>query len=163
MTTIIFAFLLLLLASLGLLLFRESKTTKKRVPGTRYTNRKGDNWIINERHGLERTGSLKDFLDHPNVRKDLKAMGRLFMQQTLMALYEGKRPPHSVGKYGTLTKKKLMIEWNDEWQAELDKMSEYYDVTYNSFFGIPEDHPPVQVLLTAEEILAEYGREKEKG
>lgn len=106
--------------------------------------------------------TMSEFLNHPNVQKDLKAMNRLFMQTTLMALYEGKRPPHSVGKYGTLTKKKLIIEWNDDWQAELDKMSEYYDVTYNSFFGIPEDHPPVQVLLTADEILAEYGREKEK-
>jgi hypothetical protein len=105
---------------------------------------------------------VEKMLRHPKVQDDLKAFSRLYMRETIMALWQGKRPPHSVGKYGTLTKKKLIIEWNDEWQEEMDKLSEYYDISYDILFDIPKEHPPVTILLTADEILEQYGREKEE-
>ena len=131
-------------------------TPKKLVPGQKMTNRKGKHYIVNN------TGALEDyFFDKPEVKKQLNAFHGLYMQQTLSALYKGEEPPNSVGGYGVLTKKKLKSVWNDDWQAELDKMSTYYDVTYNSFFGIADDHPPVTILLTADEIVEQYGSEKE--
>jgi len=134
----------------------------KLKPG-KYTNRKGKEYEVTDNGRLvrHRNHFSEDFFASPHVQRQLDGVHRLFMQQTLIALHEGKRPPHSVGGYGTLTKKKLIVEWNDDWQKELDKMSEYYDVTYNSFFGIPEEHPPVGILLTADEIVEQYGSKEE--
>ena len=83
--------------------------------------------------------TVSDFLDHPNVRRQLDGFQRLFMRETIMALWNGTQPPHSVGGYGTLTKKKLIIEWNDDWQAEMDKLSEYHDISYELLFDIKPD------------------------
>jgi len=128
-------------------------------PGSEYSNRKGRHWAVNDRGNLVHTESI---FSNPKVREDMQAMHRMFMCETIIALWEGRRPPHSVGGYGTLTKKKLIIEWNDEWQEEMDKLSEYHDISYNLLFGIPEDHPPIGIILTAEEILAAYGSEEKE-
>ena len=56
-----------------------------------------------------RVGS-REFLNHPNVRRQLDGFQRMFMSQTIMALWQGERPPNQVGGYGVLTKKKLIIE-----------------------------------------------------
>ena len=85
----------------------------------------------------------------------------MFMQQTILALWQGKIPPHSVGGYGTLTKKKLIVEWNDVWQTEMDTLSESFDITYNILFDIPDEHPDAGIVYTADEIAEQYGREKE--
>lgn len=113
-----------------------------------------------------RNGSISvdpvKLLRKPEVQDQLKAMHGLYMRQTILALWQGERPPHSVGGYGTLTKKKLIIEWNDDWQAEMDELEESYDISYNILFDIPDEHPPVTILLSADEIAEQYGREKEK-
>lgn len=162
MTVAIFVFIGVCLAFFFVPMAKSDLAKVKKLKPGKYTNKSGTKYYeVDERGSFRNTEKMGDFLNHPNVKRQIDAMHRLYMQQTLMALYKGKRPPHSAGGYGTLTKKKLIIEWNDDWQAELDKMSEYYDVTYNSFFDIPEEHPPVGIILTAEEILAEYGSEKE--
>ena len=134
---------------------------KRLEPGTKLTNRRDTNYEINERGGITRTGTIGEFLDHPNVQRHLRGMEHMFMQQTILALWQGKIPPHSVGGYGTLTKKKLIVEWNDEWQAEMDTLSESFDITYNILFGIPDEHPDAGIVYTADEIADQYGREKE--
>jgi len=131
---------------------RQRCTPKKLVPGTKMTNRKGKYYNVNN------MGILEDyFFGRPEVKKQPNAFHSLYMQQTLSALYNGEEPPNSVGGYGILTKKKLMSVWNEDWQVELDKMNEYYDVTYNSFFGVLEEHPSAGILLTADEIAGQYG------
>jgi hypothetical protein len=152
-----------------------------------YTNKKGKHYRVNDRGYLENTETIGEFLDHPNVKRQLDGFQRMYMQQTLKALYDGEEPPNSVGGYGVLTKKKLKSVWDENWQAELDKMNEYYDVTYDSFFGVKQkpiydvtttslledyffagqdesrskDYPPARILLTASEIAEQYGSEKE--
>lgn len=137
------------------------KAKRKLQPGDRLRNKRGVHYTVDSRGALRNTETIGEFVNHPKVKRQIDAFHRMYMQQTLMALHEGNEPPNSVGGYGILTKKKLMSVWDDEWQAELDKMNEYYDVTYDSFFNIQEEHPPAGIILTAEEILAEYGSEKE--
>ena len=100
---------------------------------------------------------LEKMLRHPKVQRQLDGFQRLFMRETIVALWQGRQPPHSVGGYGTLTKKKLIVEWNDDWQAEMDKLSESHDISYNILFGIKEEPK-----FTAEEIAAQYVEEKDK-
>ena len=134
---------------------------KQLEPGTKLTNRRGTNYEINERGGITRTGTIGEFVDHPNVQRQLKGFNRMFMQQTILALWQGKIPPHSVGGYGTLTKKKLIVEWNDEWQTEMNTLSESFDITYNILFDIPDEHPDAGIVYTSDEIAEQYGREEE--
>ena len=134
---------------------------KELEPGTKLTNRRGTKYEINEHGGITRTGTIGEFVDHPNVQRQLKGFNRMFMQQTILALWQGKRPPNQVGGYGILTKKKLIVEWNDSWQAEMDELEEYYDISYNILFGIPDEHPESGIVYTADEIVKQYGREKE--
>lgn len=131
----------------------------------KYTNRKDQHYFVDEHGRFSNTEPLEEFLNRPNVKRQLDGFHRMYMQQTLMALYNGKEPPNSAGGYGILTKKKLMSIWDKDWQTELDTMNEYYDVTYNSFFNIPTNgdaHPPAGILLTANEITETYGSKEEK-
>ena len=124
----------------------------------KYTNRKGKHITVSSDGSW--SVDVKELLKSPTVQDDLYIMGRLYKRQTIMALWEGKRPPNQVGGYGVLTKKKLIIEWNDEWQKEMDSLSEYHDIDYDIFFDIPKDFPPVGIILTADEIVEAYGREE---
>ena len=121
---------------LGWVLMPRAPTKRKLKPGDKLTNRKGKHYEVNSGGGITYTGTVGEFLDHPNVRKQLDGFQRLYMTQTIMALWQGERPPHSVDGYGTLTKKKLIVEWNDDWQAAMDKLSEYHDISYDILFDI---------------------------
>ena len=48
--------------------------------------------------------TVSDFLDHPNVRRQLDGFQRLFMRETIMALWNGTQPPHSVGGVSVLAR-----------------------------------------------------------
>lgn len=128
---------------------------KKLIPG-KYTNRICEHYRVTDGGALE--VDVRKLLSDPMVQKQLDAFQLLYMQETLGALYEGKEPPNSVGGYGILTKKKLITIWDDKWQAVLEEMNEHIDITYNSFFDIPEEHPPVTDFLTAEKIAEQYGK-----
>ena len=112
---------------------------------------------------MNRDGSVNiaRLIGSDKFQQQIKGFEGMFMRQTILALWQGKQPPHSVGGYGTLTKKKLIIEWNDEWQAEMDTLSESFDITYNILFGIPDEHPEAGIVYTSNEIVNKYGREKE--
>ncbi len=60
-------------------------------------------------------------LSSPEVQRQLKAVNRLFMGETLRALKYGKEPPLAVGK-GTYNLKTLKRDWNDEWQSVADEL-----------------------------------------
>ena len=139
---------------------KRPKTRKRLKPGTKLKNKRGVHYEVTERGGLRNTETIGEFLDHPNVRKQLKAMDGIFKQQTIMALRMGTQPPHLVG-VGTYTKKSLLRDWDDEWQSVLEDMNEHIDITYNSFFDIPEEHPDAGIVYTADEIVNKYGREEE--
>lgn len=178
-----FIIILIVVGIIGILLFFKpipNLNPRKLKLGDKLINSKGKHYTVDEHGALRNTETIGEFLNHPKVKKQLDAFDRLYMQQTLMALYDGIEPPNQVGGYGILTKKKLMSVWNDKWQAELDKMNEYYDVTYDSFFNVPTngnapsitaitasstakvtEYSPVSIILTSEEILAEYGSKKE--
>ncbi len=129
----------------------------KLKPG-KYTNRKGTQYTVDSGGGLH--VDVNDLLRSPEVQRQLKGLNSMFKQQTIMALRLGTEPPHMVGR-GTYTKKSLLRDWDDEWQAVLEGMNEHIDITYNSFFDIPEEHPPVGILLTANEIAEQYGSKEE--
>jgi len=126
---------------------------KKTKPG-KYTDRKGKHITV---HGdgswTIDAGSL---LKSSEVRQQLKDIDGLFKQQTISALNLGTEPPHMVGM-GTYTKKRLLQDWDDDWQAALEEMNNFIDITYNSFFDIPEEHQPVTDFFTADEIVRQYG------
>lgn len=130
---------------------------KKLEPGMILSNRRGSMIRVNDRGYLERSGTLAEFLDNPKVQSDLRKMERLYKVQVIEALWNGDRPPHKVGELMEMTKHRLQIEWNDEWQAVLDELSHYMDISYNKLFDIEE---PEVVELTAEEIAAEYVEEE---
>lgn len=79
------------------------------------------------------------FVNTPAFKAELDAAKQQYMKQTILALWNGSRPPRQVGEYIRMTKKKLITEWNDEWQAEMDKLAEYYDINYDILFGIDKD------------------------
>lgn len=147
---------------LWLMIFKPDENAvrkwKELEPGTKLTNRRGRNYTIDS-NGRMRTNIDVLFSD-PDVQEQIHGFQQMFMRQTILALWQGKQPPHSVGGYGTLTKKKLIIEWNDAWQAEMDRLSDSYDLNYNILFGIPEEHPESGVVYTADEIVNQYGREE---
>lgn len=128
---------------------------KKLKPG-KYTNRHGKNYTV-ERLGGISIDNMSEFLRTPEVQEQLKGADRMFKKQTIMALRTGSEPPHMVG-VGTHTKKSLLQDWDDDWQAVLEEMNNYIDITYNSFFDIPEEHPPVTKFFTADEIVRQYGQ-----
>ena len=110
----------------------------------------------------EHREKMRDFLDRPTVRRQINGMRRLYKTQVIQALWEGRRPPHQVGDLMPMTKHRLQIEWNDEWQEVLDELGHYIDIDYNKLFDIPEEYPEAGIILTAEEIAASYvGEEKE--
>ena len=161
-TVVIIAFGLLMGLFGFMVLVRPSGkrfTPKKLVPGQKMTNRKGKHYTVG-RHGKLIVDPEK-LIRSPEFQKQLNGFHSLYMQETILALWQGKRPPNSVGGYGVLTKKKLIIEWNDEWQAVMDNLEESFDINYNILFDITDEHPPVTILLTADEIAEQYGSEKE--
>ncbi|MEE8233916.1 MAG: hypothetical protein V3R41_04470 [Gammaproteobacteria bacterium] len=127
---------------------------KKLKPG-KYTNRKDKHYTVHSDGSM--SVDIDKFLNLPEVRRQLEGMNNLFRQQTIMALRLGTEPPHMVGKE-TYTKKSLLQDWDDDWQAALEECNKHVDITYNSFFDIPEEHPPVTEFLTADEIVRQYGK-----
>jgi len=125
---------------------------RKRKPG-KYTNRKGTSFTVDS-GGIH--VDVDELLKSPEVQRQLQGVDRLFKQTTIMALRTGSEPPHMVGK-GIYTKKSLLRDWDDDWQAALEEMNEFIEITYNSFFDISEEHPPTTDFLTADEIVKQYG------
>jgi len=132
---------------------------KELKAGTKLTNRRGKHYTVGPNGNL--IVDPAKLIRSPEFQKQLSVFHSLFMQQTILALWQGKIPPHSVGGYGTLTKKKLIVEWNDEWQAVMDDLSESFDITYNILFDIPDEHPDAGIVYTSDEIAEQYGREEE--
>lgn len=164
MTLLIFLPLFLVGLCIGWYYLSISPSSPKmggKAKAGKYSNRKGKHITVNSDGSW--SVDVNELLKSPTVQDDLYIMGRMYMRQTIMALAQGKSPPNQVGGYGILTKKKLIIEWNDEWQREMDSLSEYHDITYEILFGLPikEFHPPAGIVLTADEIVEAYGREKE--
>ena len=129
----------------------------KLKPG-KYTNRKGKNYTVDSQGGIH--VDVNKLVRSPEFQRQLKGFDSLFKRQTILALHNGEKPPHLVG-VGTYTKKSLIIDWTDDWQQELDELNKSIDITYNSLFDIPEEHPPSGVLYTANEIAEQYGSKKE--
>ena len=129
----------------------KSKNPRKMKPGL-YSNRKGKYYHMN-RDGSVNVGRL---METDEFKRQIEAAGRLYKRQVIMALYEGGRPPHQVGDLLPMNLWRLEKEWNDEWQEELDRLSEYTDINYNKLFGIEEEPE----LLTAEEIASQYVEEE---
>lgn len=141
----------------------SSRPSSPKMGGTakagKYRNRDGTRHITVRPDGGWSV-DVNELLKSPKVQDDLRAMDRLYKRETIMALAQGKCPPNQVGGYGVLTKKKLIIEWNDEWQKAMDRLSEYHAITYEILFDLPikEFHPPAGIVLTADEIVETYGR-----
>lgn len=112
---------------------------------------------------MNRDGSVNvaKLIGSDNFQRQLEGFRRIYMRETILALWQGKRPPNQVGGYGVLTKKKLIVEWNDDWQKEMDELEDYYEISYNILFGIPDEHPEAGTVYTSNEIASKYGREKE--
>ena len=151
MSMILFLLLVSVVIWAGIALFSPMSREKLDIP---------DHMEIGPGGGI-RVNTAK-LIQSPEFKRQLDGFKRLYMRETIIALWQGKRPPNEVGGYGILTKKKLIIEWNDEWQAEMDKLEEYHDISYNILFDIPEEHPPASILLTADEIAEQYGSKEEK-
>jgi hypothetical protein len=118
---------------------------------------------VSKYNHMNRDGSVnvQRLIESDNFQRQLEGFRGMFKRQTILALWQGKRPPNQVGGYGILTKKKLIVEWNDDWQKEMDELEEYYEISYNILFGIPDEHPNAGIVYTADEIAERYGREEE--
>lgn len=146
MGSIIIGVLVLTLLVIAVAKFLDPSKSKKKLKSGMYLNRNGGRSVF-----------VDDLLNSPNFKQQLDGFQRIYMRETIMALWEGTSPPNQLGGYGVLTKKKLIIEWNDDWQAEMDELEESYDINYNLFFNIQEEHPEVTIFLTADEIVRSYG------
>ena len=124
---------------------------------------KPDEDAVSKYRHMNRDGSVnvRRLIESDKFKRQIDGFQRIYRRETILALWQGKRPPNQVGGYGILTKKKLIVEWNDSWQAEMDELEEYYDISYNILFGIPDEHPESGIVYTADEIVKQYGREKE--
>jgi len=99
--------------------------------------RKADH-LIYHRNGSVSVDVEKMFR-HPKVQKDLRNVGKLYKFMVIQALRNGERPPHQYGDMLPMNKDRLLIEWNDKWQAALDEVG----ISYAEFFDIPEDDEPL--------------------
>ena len=103
----------------------------------------GDHLIYHKNGSI--STDINTLLRNPKVQDDIRAAGRLYKMMVLKALYTGERPPKQYGDFLPMNKERLLVEWDDDWQAVMDDTG----LDYNTFFGIKEE-------LTAEEIAASY-------
>jgi len=117
--------------------------------------RNRDHLIFHKNGAIE--VDIDKFMRHPKVQSDLRNAAKLYKAMVIKALHLGERPPHQAGDMLPMNKQRLLIEWNDEWQEQLDRLG----LSYNDFFDIKEEPEPT-IELTAEEIAAQYVEEKDK-